>query len=331
MNFFTDNSTIYLNEHVKLKNGGRKAMRMTVAEFNEIFSALKEKVEKSGYDANGENDYDWIFDEAIETFTKLRKDISKISFDFENYEVEPNVYVTVFGVPYLRCFAGGDWEIPVRFFVYFDGKDLRGYIPTKGNTFNRKTKRAIGNGLEDTDNSDYCFIVNDVCPELMKQYKPDKINEIMSNDFDLNRIEFQEDWCLEDFESRLEIRLTFEEIENKSDELFEKLTNVLSERGFTLEETDMVCEDYDREFIFVCKDNQDLNNVFESDRHALLYSYGSKEDECPSYLMIDPQCNQISVIESENPAVVLDWMEKHLNELANRLCSFYEEVQAENE
>jgi len=316
MNFFTNNSTIYLNEHVKLKNGGRKAMRMTVAEFNEILSKLKEKVEKAGYDADGENDYGWIFDEAIEALPKLQKDLSKISFDFENYEIEPNVYLTIFGVPYLRCFAGGDWEIPVRFFIYFDGKDLRGYIPTKGNTFNRKTKEALGNRLYDDKNSDYCFIVNEVCPELMNQYGTDKINKIMKEDFDLNRVEFQEDWCLEDFENRLEIRLTYEEIENKSDELFEKLINLLSKKGFAFEETDMVCEDYDREFVFVGKD----------DRHALLYSYGSKEDECPSYLMIDPQGNQIDVIESENPAVVLDWMEKHLDELANRLCDFYKEV-----
>ena len=323
MSFFNDKDKIYLNKNVKLKNGGRKAIRMTVAEFNDILSKLKKKIGDEDYDTESENNYDWILYEAIEALPKLQKDLSKISFDFENYEIDPNVHLTIFGVPYLRCFAGGDWEIPIRFFIYFDGKDLRGYIPTKGNTFNRKTKEALGNGLNDTKDSDYCFIVNDVCPELMKQYGQDKINKIMKDDFDLNLVEFQEDWCLEDFESRLEIRLTFEEIENKSDELFEKLTNLLSEKGFTFEETDMVCEDYDREFVFVCKDNKSLSNFFENERHALLYSYGSKEDECPSYLMIDPNGNQISVIESENPAVVLDWMEKHLDELANRLCDFY--------
>ena len=50
---------------------------------------------------------------------------------------------------YVKGCFGGDWEIPVLFFIYWDGKKFRGYIPTKGNTFNRKEKRSLGNRGDD--------------------------------------------------------------------------------------------------------------------------------------------------------------------------------------
>ena len=95
--------------------------------------------------------------------SQVNKDISKVEFDFENYEdtngsgyngcetitgfnVAPN------GLPFLGISAGGDWEIPVFFIVYWDGKKLRGYIPTDGNMWNTDTKTAYGN--------DYDKIVN---------------------------------------------------------------------------------------------------------------------------------------------------------------------------
>lgn len=43
---------------------------------------------------------------------------------------------------------GGDWEFPITFAVYWDGKCLRGYIPRNGNIWNEYTKCAIGNDEE---------------------------------------------------------------------------------------------------------------------------------------------------------------------------------------
>lgn len=78
----------------------------------------------------------------------LRSDI-KVEFDLENYNFEG--YKTLSnGLTYLGCSAGGDWEYPVFFIVYWDGKKLRAYVPTEGNPWNTKTKQAYGND-EDAD------------------------------------------------------------------------------------------------------------------------------------------------------------------------------------
>ena len=84
---------------------------------------------------------------------KLGKDL-KVEFDFENFECReddfgpdglmglqswPN------GLTFLGMAAGGDWEHPVYFVVYWDGKRLRGYVPTAGNPWNTTTKKAYGN------------------------------------------------------------------------------------------------------------------------------------------------------------------------------------------
>jgi hypothetical protein len=93
---------------------------------------------------------------------KVRKDIGKVEFDFENYEFEPdNAYAGSGpivgwrthenGLPYFGVIAGGDWELPVFFIVYWDGKELRGYVPTDGNTWNTDTKKAYGNGENGED------------------------------------------------------------------------------------------------------------------------------------------------------------------------------------
>jgi len=83
--------------------------------------------------------------------------IKKCKFDTENVQANnewddlPNVYgfhtlgnrFTFVGVG-----AGGDWEVPITFIVYWDGKKLRGYIPTEGNPWNTDTKEAYGNNEE---------------------------------------------------------------------------------------------------------------------------------------------------------------------------------------
>jgi len=54
------------------------------------------------------------------------------------------------GLTFLGVYGGGDWECPVHFIIYWDGKKLRCYIPTEGNFWNTTTKTAYGND-EDAD------------------------------------------------------------------------------------------------------------------------------------------------------------------------------------
>ena len=92
-------------------------------------------------------------DEGIRPLLEhLGKDI-KVKFDTENftdsgdfrlkpllgYRSDPS------GLTYYGAAAGGDWEHPVYCVVYWDGKRLRGYVPTDGNPWNTDTKEAYGN------------------------------------------------------------------------------------------------------------------------------------------------------------------------------------------
>lgn len=100
------------------------------------------------------------------------KDLSKVTFDFENYNIgnaDPNYekypsdysgfngypcgyHVLENGLPVLFVNAGGDWEIPICFCLYWDGKKMRGYIPTDGNVYNVKEKCAYGSEEDDEEN-----------------------------------------------------------------------------------------------------------------------------------------------------------------------------------
>ena len=95
------------------------------------------------------------------------KDINKVEFDFENYEPHdindkklqgflnyPIGFVTLpNGMHAFFVNAGGDWETPVCFILYWDGSTLRGYIPKDGNVWNRKAKSAYGNDEEADEES----------------------------------------------------------------------------------------------------------------------------------------------------------------------------------
>jgi len=95
---------------------------------------------------------------------RVQKDLSKVEFDNENVHIDdyPGMdgllgatsiqykYSLWKKITFYGVIAGGDWECPIYFIIYFDGKELRGYIPGKGNYWNTDTKQAYGNN-EDAD------------------------------------------------------------------------------------------------------------------------------------------------------------------------------------
>lgn len=94
---------------------------------------------------------------------QVNKDLfSKCEFDIENvygYKEEDASWSTIRditefhtwenGLTTLGVLAGGDWESPVYFIIYWDGQQLRGYLPKKGNPYNHKMKQAFGNHTEE--------------------------------------------------------------------------------------------------------------------------------------------------------------------------------------
>jgi len=80
--------------------------------------------------------------------SRIQKDLSKINFDFENCDLEEYIDGLI---PVALFQAGGDWEHPVVFCLYWDGKQLRGYIPKDGNVYNEKEKCAYGSEEDDSN------------------------------------------------------------------------------------------------------------------------------------------------------------------------------------
>ena len=56
------------------------------------------------------------------------------------------------GFSFLGICGGGDWEVPVHFIIYWDGLELRAYVPKNGNFYNTDTKKAYGNSVSDVRN-----------------------------------------------------------------------------------------------------------------------------------------------------------------------------------
>jgi hypothetical protein len=135
--------------------------------------------------------------EVLDSHPIIEKDLAKIEFSMENwsignadpnyakypsdcegfsgypcgYEVLPN------GLPVLFVNAGGDWEFPICFCIYWDGSRMRAYIPKDGNIYNKKAKSAYGNesGAEYMDEIDeaMCGLTKD--PRFIPD--PSKIRE----------------------------------------------------------------------------------------------------------------------------------------------------------
>lgn len=114
---------------------------------------LKEKIQEAINKYCEESNF---YQDLYHNHPIINKDLSKVNFDTENfwepteepfgdykallgYNTLPN------GMAYVGFQAGGDWQYPPFFLYYFDGKNLRGYIPKNGNAWNYKTNEAIGN------------------------------------------------------------------------------------------------------------------------------------------------------------------------------------------
>lgn len=127
---------------------------------------------------------------------KLGKDI-KVEFDLENIAYNQDDfgpkeligYHTENGLTWCGFAAGGDWEHPVFFMVYWDGKKLRGYIPTDGNPWNTITKQAYGND-EDQDLQD----AKNRWPEIYGD---------LDRDLEVSDFEFDQEAIRKDFMARI--------------------------------------------------------------------------------------------------------------------------------
>lgn len=119
------------------------------------------------------------------------KDISMVDFDWENYEPVGDIR-DYKGIKYFMYKIGGDWELPVAVFIYFDGTTIRGYIPIRGNAINikggKKHDGKIAFGNNDDADAEFC--------------KSEGIEDYMNA---INYVEYNEDVVIKDFHSALKV------------------------------------------------------------------------------------------------------------------------------
>ena len=148
----------YVNMNPKhLTVGGRAAVKTDI---ETLKKRITEAVVKCGGDVS---DCDEKYDYGVQLLlgedghSQINKDLAKVCFDTENLTCKGSQFkmnddkgeyigfhTLPNGLSYLGLAAGGDWELPLFFIIYWDGKKLRGYIPTYGNTFNSAVKTAFG-------------------------------------------------------------------------------------------------------------------------------------------------------------------------------------------
>jgi len=87
--------------------------------------------------------------------TQIIADLERVRFCAENIECfkcypfhcgEPllGLHTLSSGLTFLGIMAGGDWERPIFFIIYYDD-ELRAYVPEDGNVWNTDTNEAYGN------------------------------------------------------------------------------------------------------------------------------------------------------------------------------------------
>jgi hypothetical protein len=141
------------------------------------------------------------------TLTKIVSKDIKVEFDTENIEMSLSQYSNILGFhtlsqgfTFMGIYAGGDWEIPVFFILYWDGKNVRGYVPKNGNAWNTKTNQAYGNNSAGKK-SDAIDI---------KQRYPYMKNSDMTDDCDcvdfFIDLSFNEDDIIKDIRDRIKLK-----------------------------------------------------------------------------------------------------------------------------
>lgn len=223
----------YINRDVKLKTGGRKAIRISCDDFKTLLIESLWKTSMVHYKRHpypelcyqdninqwGKDDITFTlmdiimenFDEDIiksSKFKKLGKDLSKIDLYFENAGIEPwdqdelEIKVTKSGIPYIIYYVSMDYGCEAYGFIYWDGKDFRGYVPFKGNLVDTK-KKII---LNQDDPSTARYILDQILPDIPKLYGKNQDEDLM-DDFNTiyELLKPNLDWMIEEFESRLTI------------------------------------------------------------------------------------------------------------------------------
>jgi len=139
---------IYWNmDRSLLRNGERKAPQITMEQFKELLDAALIGPD-SGYSAD---DFEHRFCDDMEyNYIKgFQTKIGAVYQDLDAIDVGDDessfagFAVGANGIPFAKFSIFSDDEEPVRFMIYWDGTEMRAYIPMYGNVLVAANKQAI--------------------------------------------------------------------------------------------------------------------------------------------------------------------------------------------
>lgn len=179
----------------------RTAPKMTVRKFIETLREFNRKhaEDKDAFPENERNQA-YLFMRRLNREihenpdSKIARDL-KVKVNFENYDVYGDVRMTKSGIPYYILLIHGDWEEPVAVFAYFDGRTFRLYVPERGNTWRKDTRRALGNmdTAEDGAVSDREYVEKVLISQgdIEEGNIPQKLMSRIRRDYDMMADEFE--------------------------------------------------------------------------------------------------------------------------------------------
>lgn len=150
----------YINDDAKITKGAI-AYRISEEDFiKKVCEATKTHLDESDYEdyledvKDGYNPFYSAIGMLINRSDRIGDD-KDIEVDHENYDFEPYSHMseesrefldlhTIDGLTFCGIITGGDWEHPVFMILYWDGEDIRAYIPRRGNLVNLDTMTAFG-------------------------------------------------------------------------------------------------------------------------------------------------------------------------------------------
>ena len=65
--------------------------------------------------------------------------------------------------------AGGDWEFPVCFILYWGNGKLRGYTPKDGNAWNKEERSAYDDGGDHNDEINETKMFEEILKRIVKK------------------------------------------------------------------------------------------------------------------------------------------------------------------
>ncbi|MDF2880019.1 MAG: hypothetical protein K0R54_576 [Clostridiaceae bacterium] len=185
---------IYVTENIEVSV--EMLEQKMVEEFYKLEHVDEEISKKFKPDSLNKEKY--IIHALIEDDSLVAEDLSKIGFGTDKITINQRKnddndcligYQTLDnGFTFLGALSGFEWEYPVFFIIYWDGENLRGYVPEKGNVYNSYTQEAFGNS-EDED----LEWIRDHSSEDYDDESTFKIGMLKNNDISYNWREIEND------------------------------------------------------------------------------------------------------------------------------------------